>query len=171
MDTFGRILRTIALAILFGGSAAIVFAAVTSVHHAVATEGITKAEAATRNAPIFIAYAKVNLIAGFVLLIGEALDYAKRRLWNKGTIAQYACSLLCVISTMIFALAIVPPMARALPNIKTDTAAKQEFDSLHHVSQSVFGATILLALSSLILPIFGALKDQGKSNAPDREGA
>jgi hypothetical protein len=170
MDTLGRILRTVALAILFGGSVAVVFSAVTLVHTAVA-EGLPRAEAAARNAPVFIAYAKVNLITGFVLLIGEALDYAKRRLWNKGTIAQYACSLLCVITTMIFALAIVPPMDRLLPELKTNQTAQAEFQQLHKVSQMVFGGTILLALASLILPIFGALKDQGKPATADLEGA
>jgi hypothetical protein len=170
MDTLGRILRTVALAILFGGSTAIVFAAITLVRHAVDTEGITRAEAAARNAPIFIGYAKINLACAFALLIGEALDYAKRRTWNKGTIAQYTCSLLCVITTMIFALGIVPPMAELLPHLK-EVSAHEKFQQLHHVSQPLFGGTIILALISLILPIFGALKDQGKLPAPDREGA
>lgn len=170
MDTIGRILRTVALAILFGGSAAVVFSAVTLVHAAVA-EGIPRAEAAARNAPIFINYAKINLVAGFVLLAGEALDYAKRRLWNKGTIAQYACSLLCVITTMIFALALVPPMERTLPHLTESAEARQEFHNMHKISEKVFGGTILLALASLILPIFGALKDQGKPVTADREGA
>lgn len=170
MDTLGRILRTVALAILFGGSTAIVFAAITLVHHAVETEGITRAAAATRNAPLFIGYAKINLACGFALLIGEALDYAKRRTWNKGTIAQYSCSLLCVITTMVFALFITPQMAELLPNLK-DPQVHEAFQKLHHVSQPLFGGTILLALISLILPIFGALRDQGKLLAPDREGA
>lgn len=161
MDTFGRILRTISLAILFGGSVAIVFAAITMVKAAQA-EGIATAEAAARNAPIFIQYAKINLVCGILLLLGEALDYAKRRMWNKLTIAQYACSLLCVVSTMIFAFAIVPPMERDLPNIKTNEQARQAFHNLHEVSRGVFGATIVLALASLILPIFGALREPGK---------
>jgi predicted PurR-regulated permease PerM len=169
MDILGRILRTVALAILFGGSAAVVFSAVTLVREAVA-EGLPRAEAAARNAPIFIHYAKVNLIAGVVLLIGEALDYAKRRLWNKSTIAQYTVSLLCVVTTMIFALALVPPMERALPHMKESEQARQEFHELHKVSQMVFGGTILLALASLVLPIFGALKETGKPET-DRQSA
>jgi hypothetical protein len=170
MDTVGRILRTVALAILFGGSAAIVFAAITLVRADVAA-GIPRPEAAAHNAPIFIQYAKVNLAAGFVLLIGEALDYAKRRSWHKATIAQYACSLLCVITTMIFSFALVPPMDRTLPHLKDSEEARTEFHQMHDVSQKVFGATILLALASLILPIFGALKDQGKLVTADQEGA
>jgi hypothetical protein len=170
MDTLGRILRTVALAILFGGSAAIVFAAITLVHSAVA-EGVPRAEAAARNAPVFIHYANINLVAGFVLLIGEALDYAKRRLWNKGTIAQYACSLACVITTMVFALALAPEMQRLIPHLTDNEEARQAFQAMHKVSQMVFGGTILLALASLILPIFGALKDQGKPVTADQEGA
>ncbi len=168
MDTIGRVLRTIALAILFGGSIAIVFSAVVLVKAATA-DGVPVSEAAARNAPIFIHYAKVNFACGIVLLIGEGLDYAKRRLWNKLTIAQYACSLLCVASTMIFALGIVPPMEAQLPNLKTSEEARQEFRKMHEVSRGVFGATILFALASLILPIFGALKTPGVP--ADRESA
>jgi hypothetical protein len=169
MDVVGRILRTISLALLFGGSAAVVFAAITLVKAAKA-HGVPVHEAAAANAPVFIHYAKINLGAGIVLLIGEALDYAKRRLWNRATMAQYACSILCVISTMIFALAIVPPMERLLPEIAKNETAQQEFDSLHKTSQMVFGATILLALASLILPVFGALQP-GKTPSAVPESA
>src|SRR5688572_3808552 len=111
MEVVGKIMRTIALSILFGGSAAIVFAAVVLVKAAQA-KGIPVHEAAATNAPLFIVYAKVNLVCGVLLLLGEALDYAKRKLWNKQTIAQYVCSLLCVASTMVFAFGLVPPMER-----------------------------------------------------------
>lgn len=161
-------MRTIALAILFGGSLAVVFTAVSLVKAATAA-GEPVSEAAARNAPIFIQYAIVNLIAGFVLLIGEGLDYAKRRLWNRSTIAQYTCSLLCVATTMIFALGLVPPMKELLPTIKTNEQARQEFHKLHETSRIVFGGTMLLALASLILPIFGALKVAGVT--ADRESA
>lgn len=166
MDTLGRILRTVSLAILFGGSVAIVFAAITLVKAATA-DGVPVSEAAARNAPLFIHYAKVNLIFGVILMIGEGLDFAKRRLWNKATIAQYACSLLCVVTTMIFAFGIVPPMERLMPAMKTDEAARQEFRNIHEVSRSVFGGTILLALLSLILPTFGALKTSNTNAAPE----
>jgi hypothetical protein len=156
MELLGKILRTISLAMLFGGSVAIVIAAITLVNAAKAN-GVPVPEAAAANAPVFITYSKINLAFGLLLMIGEGLDYANRRLWNKATIAQYACSLLCVASTMIFALGIVPPMERLLPHLKEETAQK-EFHHIHETSRAVFGATILLALTSLILPIFGALR-------------
>jgi hypothetical protein len=156
MDVLGRILRTVSLAMLFGGSVAIVFAAIVLVNAAKAN-GVPVSEAAANNAPVFITYAYVNLAFGIVLLIGEALDYAKRRLWTNFTKAQYAASLLCVVSTMIFALAIVPPMQRLLPDLKTNNQALAEFRNLHEASRTVFGATIVLALISLLLPIWGAL--------------
>lgn len=162
MEVLGKILRTISLAILFGGSVAIVFAAIVLVNAAKA-KGIPVAEAAANNAPVFIIYSKVNLTFGILLLVGEALDYAKRKVWNKPTYAQYACSLLCVVSTMIFALGVVPPMERLLPLFadkkpEVAQAAHNEFRQMHEVSRGVFGTTIILALASLILPIFGALK-------------
>lgn len=156
MDVLGRILRTVSLAMLFGGSVAIVFAAIVLVNAAKA-KGIAVADAAATNAPVFITYAYVNLAFGILLLIGEALDYAKRRLWTNITKAQYAASLLCVVSTMIFALAIVPPMERLLPTVRTDKQAEAQFQQLHNVSRTVFGTTIVLALISLLLPIWGAL--------------
>lgn len=160
MHVLGRILRTISLAMLFGGSVAIVFGAIVLIHAAKA-KGIPVAEAAATNAPLFIVFSKVNLAFGILLLIGEALDYADRRLWNKATIAQYACSLLCVASTMVFAIGIVPPMERLLPLLGTEHAekAREEFRVMHEVSRPIFGTTIILALFSLILPIFGALKE------------
>jgi len=162
MEVIGKILRTLALAVLFGGSIATIIAAVTLVKAAQA-QGVPVAEAAARNAPVFITYAKVNLGAGILLLIGEALDFAKRRLWTKMTIAQIMCSMLCVGTTMIFALGIVPPMEALAPRIATDPSAHAEFHALHEVSRAVFGGTIVLALASLILPIFGALRSKDPS--------
>ncbi len=157
MEILGKILRTISLAILFGGSVATVIGAIVLVKAAKA-HGVEVPEAAARNAPLFLTYANVNLGAGVALLIGESLDYAKRRLWNPLTMAQYACSLLCVATTMVFGLGIAPQMAELLPSIATNETAHQAFQELHHTSQIVFGATIVLALASLILPIFGALR-------------
>lgn len=162
MEVTGKILRTIALAILFGGSIATIIAAVTLIKAAQA-QGVSVAEATARNAPVFISYAKVNLGAGILLLIGEALDFAKRRMWTKMTIAQIMCSMLCVGTTMIFALGIVPPMEALMPRMAADAAAYAEFHALHKVSQAVFGGTIILALASLILPIFGALRSKDPS--------
>lgn len=157
MEILGKILRTISLAMLFGGSVAIVFAAIVLVKAATA-KGIPVPEAAATNAPVFIHYAKINLGFGILLLVGEGLDYAKRRLWNKATMAQYVCSLLCVSSTMVFALGIVPGMEALLPMMANNPTAQADFHKLHETSRIVFGTTIVLALASLILPIFGALQ-------------
>lgn len=159
MLILGRILRTLSLAILFGGSAAIVFAAMTLVKFGKA-HGMTSAEAAFNNAPLFIQYSKVLLVAAVVLLIGEALDFAKRRDWSKLTIAQYTTSLLCVITAMVFSLGFVPPMELLLPDLKSDARAHEMFVQLHETSRIVFGGTILFALASLLLPIFGALRER-----------
>lgn len=159
MLVLGRILRTLSLAILFGGSAIIVFAAIVLVKYAT-SHGLSTAEAAFNNAPLFIQYSKVMLGAAVVLLLGEGLDYAKRRDWSKLTIAQYTTSLLCVITAMIFSLGFVPPMEALLPNLKTDPQAHKMFTDLHESSRIIFGGSILFALASLILPIFGALRER-----------
>lgn len=168
MELLGKILRTISLAMLFGGSIAVVFSAVVLVQAAKA-KGIPVAEAAATNAPIFINYAWMNLGFGFALLLGESLDYAGRRLWTKLTIAQYAASLLCVATTMIFAFGLAQPMSRLMPELSTSETARQEFHTMHNTSRTVFGGTIILALASLLLPIFGALKQ--KPTQTETEGA
>lgn len=146
-----KILRLVALALLFGGSAAIVFAAITLVKAAQA-HGIPVAEAAGTNAPLFIQFSKVALGAGFALLAAECLDFAMHKQTDKLTIARYVSSLLCVATTMVFAFGIVPPLEELRPRIKTDEAAHAEFHKLHEVSRMVFGGTILLALVSLVIP-------------------
>jgi hypothetical protein len=154
---FGRILRIVSLALLFGGSVGVVFSAIVLVK-AAKEAGVPVAEAAAANAPIFIHFSKVAFAAAIGLLLGESLDYAFRKKWNKLTLAQYCSSLLCVALVMIFNFGLVPPMERLLPVIKTDEAARVTFQDLHHGSRMVFGGTIIMALLSLILPAFGALK-------------
>jgi hypothetical protein len=152
--TFSKILRLVALAVLFGGSAAIVFAAITLVKAAQA-QGVPVAEAANANAPLFIQFSKVALGAGIALLLAECLDFAANRLTDKLTIARYVSSLLCVATTMIFAFGIVPVMEELRPRIKTDETAHAEFHKLHEVSRMVFASTIFLALISLVIPALG----------------
>lgn len=148
-----KILRLVALSLLFGGSAAIVFAAITLVKAAQA-QGIPVAEAANTNAPLFIQFSKVALGAGIVLLAAESLDFAMHKQTDKLTIARYVSSLLCVATTMIFAFGIVPPLEELRPRIKTDETAHAEFHKLHEVSRMVFGGTIFFALISLVVPAF-----------------
>ena len=147
------ILRQISLAILFGGSASIVFAAITLVKAAEAN-GIPVSEAASANAPIFIQFGRVAVGAGVALLLAESLDFAMRGRPGRLTTARYISSLLCVASTMIFAYAIVPPMEALRAEMSTNQAARESFRKLHEVSRAVFGSTILLAMVSLVVPAF-----------------
>lgn len=150
---FSRIVRLVALALLFGGSSAVVFAAITLVKAATAA-GVPVSEAATANAPIFIQFSKIALGAGIGLLLAECLDFAMEKKPAKLTLARYAASLACVASTMVFAFVIVPPMESLLPSIKSDKRAHEKFHKMHETSRGVFAATILFALLALILPAF-----------------
>jgi hypothetical protein len=154
IGTLSRVLRLVALSVLFAGSAAIVFAAITLVKAAQA-QGVPVAEAANANAPLFIQFSKVALFAGIVLLLAECLDFVGSRQPGKLTVVRYVSSLLCVATTMIFAFGIVPPLERLRPLVKTDPAAHAEFHKLHEISRMVFGGTIFLALVSLVIPAFG----------------
>ena len=52
-------------------------------------------------------------------------------------------------------------MEKLLPDIKTDKAAHEKFHQLHETSRAVFGASIILALLSLVTPVVaGAAKEQ-----------
>jgi hypothetical protein len=153
MKLFSTILRLISLSILFAGSASIVFAAVTLVKAATA-QGVPVAQAAANNAPIFIHYARVALGASIFLLFSEGLSVALNSSRTMLTKARYASSLLCVAAVMIFSLGITPAMEQLQPAIATDEKAHAEFTKLHESSRIVFGASIFLALVSLLLPAF-----------------
>lgn len=154
MSKASQILRLISLALLFGGSTAVVFVAVILVKAAKAN-GVPVEEAAAVNAPAFIEYAKILAGAAIALLIGEGLDFAdKSASKGKLTLARYATSALCAVTAFVFAFAIVPPMDGLREQIKSDATAKAKFHELHEVSRGVFGATILFALISLLLPAF-----------------
>ncbi|MBX9688037.1 MAG: DUF4149 domain-containing protein [Candidatus Obscuribacterales bacterium] len=153
MKTTGKVLRSVSLAVLSGGSAAIVFSAIVLVKAATA-KGIPVAEAAAVNAPIFIHYAKVALGASILLGLSELIDFQSNTQKSKLDTARYLSSFLCIISMLVYALAIVPPMAALLPDIKTVAAAHQQFQHLHEVSRAVFGAGILFAFISVLLPCF-----------------
>lgn len=161
MTSISKILRLIALSILFGGSAAIVFSAITLVKAAEA-QGIPVAQAAATNAPLFIHFSTIALVAGCALLLAECLDYASHRRLTKGLIVRYSVSLLCTATTMVFAFGIVPPMQELLPAIASDPKAHEAFHKLHEMSRMVFGSTILLALVSLVIP---ALECPGAAKA------
>jgi hypothetical protein len=153
MLKLSQLLRCLALSILFGGSAMIVFAVVTLVKEATA-KGIPVAEAATNNVPVFVHYSVIALICAVMLLAAESIDFAKNKPATKLMRARWATSLLTVATAMIFGFGIVPLMKDLLPLIKTNEEAHQKFEQLHHVSQADMGAMILFALASIVLPIF-----------------
>jgi len=155
MLKLGKVLRLIALAILSGGSAAIVFAAITLVKVAVA-DGIPTAEAAARNAPLFIYYSKVVLGGAVLLGLGEFFELSQRKEPSVETFRKFAlfASIVCIVCVGIFAFGIVPPMEKLLPDLRTVKETHEQFQHLHKMSEGVFGASILLAFASLVLPVF-----------------
>ncbi|MBY0550318.1 MAG: DUF4149 domain-containing protein [Candidatus Obscuribacterales bacterium] len=152
MHTTSKLLRTVSLALLFGGSSAIVFAAIVLVKAAQA-KGVPVPEAAATNAPIFIHFSKIALGSAVVLLLSEIMDLFRAEK-TKLTVARYATSAVCIVSACVFALVIVPPLDALLPVINTDPTAHKSFHDMHELSRAVFGVTIFSALLSLILPIF-----------------
>ncbi|HEY9784291.1 MAG TPA: hypothetical protein V6D17_02745 [Candidatus Obscuribacterales bacterium] len=154
MEKLVRIIKQVALALLFGGPATTTFIAVSQVKAGQA-QGLTAAEAAFANAPLFILAGKAALAAAFILLIAEAIDFAVVKKPTKLMLARYGASILCIVATIVFAVGIVPPMEELLPKIKTDEAAHAEFKKLHEISRAAFGLTILFALMSISLSALG----------------
>lgn len=162
MIKLSEILRLLSLSILFGGGAAVVFVAIVLVR-AAKDAGLEVSEAGARNAPAFIQFAKVAAVCAFTLLLAEGLDMAsiakgiKKK--SKLILTRYATSILCVVATFGFAFAITPPMERLLPTVKSDSRAAGEFRDLHQISRGVFGAAILFAFISLLLPSFAKIEE------------
>jgi hypothetical protein len=160
--TFARILRLISLAMLFGGSTATVFAAITLISAAKA-HGIAPLEAAATNAPVFIEFSKVAAIFALTLVIAEAIEIkgdlhsleGRNHKWRMG---RYFASIACAICTFIFSFAVVPPMQQAMVQMKTNEVAQKEFTRMHKMSQIIFTGTIAFALVSLIIPALGGRK-------------
>jgi len=152
MLKMSQVLRVVSLAILFGGSAMIVFAAITLVKAAEA-DGVTVSEAAARNAPLFINYSKVALATACVLLFSEFTDAYLNKTKTVLMKARYVSSAICFAAMIIFGLVLVPPLAELQPKMKTDPAAHEEFKKFHETSRGVFGIAILSALVSLVLPV------------------
>lgn len=158
MSTVFDVTRLICLAVLFGGSSAIVFGAVVLVHAAKAN-GIPVEEAAATNAPLFIQFSKVAAVCALGLVLSEHFELIKKSKLKQKTklgLAQYAASLICAIAIFVFAFVIVPPMDRLQGQMKQDPAAHAEFKKLHDTSRLVFGLGILGALISLVLPCFAS---------------
>lgn len=143
-------LRLIVLSILFAGSAAIVFAAITLVK-AATEHGISVSQAATTNAPIFVSFSQIVLAASLILIVCEWGHFRRTKNPKRSDYARYAASFLCFSCTLIFSIAIVPNLERLQPLIVRESTAFQEFTRLHRLSRIVFGGTILFALTSLAL--------------------
>ncbi|PWU01132.1 MAG: hypothetical protein C5B53_03215 [Candidatus Melainabacteria bacterium] len=146
--------RLFALSILFGGSSAIVFAAITFVKTARA-QGMTVAEAARYNAPTFIAYSKIALVLAAVLALAELTEYFLSQV--RPTVSQairYGAELACIAATLVFGVVIVPAMDKLLPELTRSALAYDAFHKLHHWSEVYFGCMILFALISLVAPAF-----------------
>lgn len=153
MQTLSKVLRNIALALLSGGSSAIVFAAVILVKAATA-HGVPVSEAAAANSPVFIQYSRVALAAAVLLAIAELIDFATVAQKSRLDHFRYVSSLICICLVGVFAFGIVPPMEKLLPDIKNISDAQQQFHHLHEISRAVFGASILFGFISLLLPAF-----------------
>ena len=162
MLKLSRILRWISLAFLFGGSASIVYVAVSLLMFAQA-HGIASEIAAAVNAPLFFQYTKLAVIAAFTLLIAESLDFGAHRSPSKLERVRYVTSMLCAAAVMIFAFGLVPPMKKlsqifvARPAVfMLNPAFRDRFKQYHDTARIVFGASVLFALTSLLLPAFDA---------------
>jgi hypothetical protein len=155
MIKLSYILRVISLAILFGGSIAVVVSAITLVKAAEAN-GVVVSEAAARNAPMFLMFSNMVMVSGFVLLLAESLDYAKHRVINKLLVVRYGASLLCSIATIILCFAITPPMKEMLGSgsIHSSERTHEVWEVFHKSSQIAFSVIILSALVSLVMPAF-----------------
>lgn len=162
MQKLSEILRAISLSILFGGSAMVVFVAVVLVKSQTA-QGIPVSEAAANNAPAFIQYAKVLTGASVTLLIAEGLGFFSAKIKNTALYARIATSMLCVICGFVFSFVFVKPMAAIQPLMKTDEAKAAQFHDLHEKSRIVFGAAIIFALLSILIPI---IKNPGEASRP-----
>lgn len=150
MQILSKLLRSLSLTFLTGGSSAIVFAAIVLVKAATA-KGVPVAEAAAVNAPIFIQYSKVALACAGILLVSEILDFVSNASKSKIDYAKYLFSVLSVAAVAIFSLVIVPPMEQLLPDLANQ---HEQFRHLHEQSRAVFGTSMLFAFVSMLLPIF-----------------
>lgn len=149
----GALIRLSSLSLLFAGSVAIVFAAVVMVKAGEA-QGLTAAQAASANAPIFIQFSKIVAGACVALLIAEAIDSFFTRHLVRLKLTQYVASVLCCLFGFIFAFVAAPLMEHLLVSINVDPQAHQSFRQLHELSRVLFSGMILFAWISLILPVF-----------------
>jgi len=144
--------RLICLSILFAGSSAIVFAAISFVRTA-RLHGMTTAQAASFNAPTFLIYSKIVLAVAVLLAIVELTGFFLSQ--AKLTLAQgirYGAEALCIAATLLFSVVIAPAMEKLMPQLAESASAYAAFHELHHWSEIYFGCMILFALIALLTP-------------------
>lgn len=149
--------RLIALSLLSGGAAMVTFVAIVLVKAAQA-DGVSVAEAAFRNGPAFVKFSYVAMGAAAVLLVTEILDYmghakeASKGFLRKSLMVRYISSFVCATLMIIFGALFAMPMGKLMPEIRTNEAAHEQFDKLHHSSRIIFGIGILFGFISLVIP-------------------
>ena len=163
LTKMGTIIRLTALSLLFAGSIAVVFVAVTLVKAGEA-KGLTVAEAASANAPVFIEFSKLIAASCISLLIAEAIDSFSTRHFSRLKLIQYALSAFCCLCGFTFALVLAPMMNQLLDSINYDVHSYETFRALHQSSRFIFSGIILFAWLSLILPIFGSFIPDSKES-------
>jgi hypothetical protein len=166
MSTLAYILRVISLSFLFAGSTTMIFTAITLVKAGEAA-GVPATQTAGVNAPMFYMFSIVMLVCGILLLLGEALDYAKERRLTPSIKARYASSLICVAAAMVYSFGIVPQMQQLHAAMKDSKAAEEQskaahraFEQFHKASQMDMSVIIVCALVSLLLPGFESQKNE-----------
>jgi len=154
----GKILRLTSLSILFAGSAAIVFAAITLVKLG-QSKGLTVSAAAAANAPVFLYFSKIAAGAAVVLLLAEAIDSFFTSKFTQPKIFQYIATAACCLCAFNFAFVIAPEMEYLLPYVTSNAGIRTSFHGLHETSRLLFSGIILFAWVSLVLPAFFEKKD------------
>ena len=155
ISTLSYVLRVIALSFLFAGSTSAIFCALTLINAAVA-RGVPVLEAAQQNAPMFSMYSTVIMICAGILLIAEALHYAKHRILTFEVKARYITSLICVAAALVLKFGIIPQMDLLTVKMQKEPGAHEEFKKLHSASRIDFTVVIVTALISLLLPGFSS---------------
>ncbi len=147
------ILRTLSLALLFGGCIAVTVSAIALVTAAKA-HGVTAAVAATANAPMFITFSSLMLGCAIALFIGEVLDLVIHKKMTKLTITRFAASAIAFTACFILSFAIVPPMKAMIGEIHESEQTEATWKTFHESARIVFGIIILSSMTALCVPGF-----------------
>jgi hypothetical protein len=155
MNTLSYVLRVISLSFLFAGSTSIIFAALALVH-AGQEQGIEPTVTAAANAPMFTMFSTVVFVCAILLLIAEALDYAKTRSLSLPIKARYIASFICVVAAFVLKLGIIPQMEQLTLKDPDNQKVHAVFKKFHQASRVDFTLIIVASLISLLMPGFEA---------------